>query len=108
MDMATEDTRKDMEALLNRALGGAMQEADATDPEAPAPVPPTRDGLLERGWAALPASYRIPEVAPTLEQARAYCRQLAEAHYENFHVATGILPRALRPYFQSIYAYCRI
>jgi squalene synthase HpnC len=64
--------------------------------------------LLARGWAALPASYRIPGVAPTLEEARAFCRQLAESHYENFHVATWFLPKALRPHFQSIYAYCRI
>ena len=64
--------------------------------------------LLARGWAALPASYRIPAVAPTLEEARAYCRHLAETHYENFHIATWFLPKALRPHFHSIYAYCRI
>lgn len=66
------------------------------------------DALIARGWAALPASYRIPEIAPTLEEARAYCRRLAETHYENFHVATWFLPKALRPHFHSIYAYCRI
>jgi squalene synthase HpnC len=64
--------------------------------------------LIERGWSALPASYRIPEVAPSLEEARAYCRRLAETHYENFHVASWFLPRALRPHFHSIYAYCRL
>ncbi len=64
--------------------------------------------LLARGWAALPASYRIPEVAPTLDEARAWCRSLAESHYENFHVATWFLPKALRPHFHSIYAYCRV
>jgi squalene synthase HpnC len=69
---------------------------------------PTTDELLARGWAALPPGYRIPEVAPTLDEARAWCRQLAESHYENFHVATWFLPRALRPHFHSIYAYCRI
>lgn len=69
---------------------------------------PTRDELIERGWAALPRAYRIPAVAPTLEQARAYCRELAESHYENFHVASWFLPKALRPHFHSIYAYCRI
>jgi squalene synthase HpnC len=63
---------------------------------------------LEQGWAALPASYRIPEVAPTLEEARAWCRHLAETHYENFHVASWFLPKALRPHFHSIYAYCRV
>ncbi|MDR3753707.1 MAG: squalene synthase HpnC [Terracidiphilus sp.] len=69
---------------------------------------PTLDALLARGWAALPAGYRIPEVAPTLDQARAWCRQLAESHYENFHVATWFLPKPLRPHFHSIYAYCRV
>lgn len=63
---------------------------------------------LARGWAALPPSYRIPEVAPTLEEAKAWCRHLAETHYENFHVATWFLPKALRPHFHSIYAYCRV
>ena len=64
--------------------------------------------LLERGWAALPEAYRIPEVAPTMAEARKYCRRLAETHYENFHVASWFLPKALRPHFHSIYAYCRI
>ena len=64
--------------------------------------------LAERGWASLPPSYRIPDGAPTLEEARAYCRRLAENHYENFHVASWFLPKALRPHFHSIYAYCRI
>jgi squalene synthase HpnC len=68
----------------------------------------TTEELLARGWAALPASYRIPEKTPTLDEARAWCRQLAESHYENFHVATWFLPKPLRPHFHSIYAYCRV
>ena len=64
--------------------------------------------LVERGWSALPAEYRIPEQRPTLEQARAYCQRLATTHYENFHVASWFLPARLRPHFHSIYAYCRI
>ena len=64
--------------------------------------------LLERGWSALPAEYRMPEQRPTLDQARAYCRRLATTHYENFHVASWFLPTRLRPHFYSIYAYCRI
>lgn len=64
--------------------------------------------LLARGWAALPESYRIPEVAPTLEESRTWCQNLAETHYENFHVATWFLPKALRPHFHAIYAYCRL
>jgi squalene synthase HpnC len=69
---------------------------------------PSSDELIARGWSALPAAYRIPDVAPTLAQAREYCKRLAETHYENFHVATWFLPVALRPHFHSIYAYCRI
>jgi squalene synthase HpnC len=64
--------------------------------------------LVERGWAALPASYRIPASTPTLEEAREWCKRLAESHYENFHVASWFLPTALRPHFHAIYAYCRI
>ena len=69
---------------------------------------PAAESLVARGWSALPANYRVPEVAPSLEEARAWCRQLAESHYENFHVASWFLPRALRPHFHAIYAYCRV
>ncbi|WP_082661601.1 squalene synthase HpnC [Terracidiphilus gabretensis] len=68
----------------------------------------SNDELIEQGWAALPPSYRIPDTAPTLPEAQAYCKELAESHYENFHVASWFLPKALRPHFHSIYAYCRI
>lgn len=39
--------------------------------------------------------------------ARAYCRRLALTHYENFTVASLLLPRRLLPHFHNIYAYCR-
>lgn len=64
--------------------------------------------LRAKGWAALPASYSIPAVKPTLEEARAWCKHLAETHYENFHVASWFLPKKLRPHFHAIYAYCRV
>jgi len=64
--------------------------------------------LIERGWSALPPEYRIPETPPTLEEARAWCRHLAQTHYENFHVASWFLPKRLRPHFHAIYAYCRV
>ncbi len=67
-----------------------------------------REELIARGWEALPSSYRIPEKAPTVEEARAWCKHLAETHYENFHVATWFLPEKLRPHFHAIYAYCRV
>ena len=59
-------------------------------------------------WSALPPEYAIPDVAPTLEEAREYCRRLARSHYENFSVASWFLPRHLRQHFFNVYAYCRI
>ena len=64
--------------------------------------------VLEQAWAALPAEYRMPAATPTLAEAQAWCRRLAESHYENFHVASWFLPKRLRPHFHSIYAYCRV
>jgi squalene synthase HpnC len=64
--------------------------------------------LLERGWQHLPASYAIPEQAPTLTEAREYCSRLARSHYENFSVASFFLPKRLRQHFFNVYAYCRI
>src|SRR5580698_7991710 len=60
------------------------------------------------GWSRLPAAYAIPASAPSLEEARAYCRHLARTHYENFSVATWFLPKHLRQDFLNVYAYCRI
>ncbi len=60
------------------------------------------------GWASLPPEYAIPETAPSLEEAREYCRRLARSHYENFSVASWFLPSHLRQHFFHVYAYCRI
>lgn len=43
----------------------------------------------------------------TPAEAEAYTRWLASRHYENFHVATFLLPRRLRQDFCNVYAYCR-
>ncbi len=60
------------------------------------------------GWAALPPEYAIPERAPSLGEAQAYCERLANSHYENFSVVTWFLPKELHRHFYSLYAYCRI
>jgi len=46
---------------------------------------------------------------PPILQADAeqYCRTLAQTHYENFPVASWLLPRHLRQHFCNVYAYCR-
>lgn len=60
------------------------------------------------GWDHLPQEYAIPGIAPSVEDARAYCQRLATTHYENFSVATWFLPKRLRQHFYNVYAYCRI
>ena len=66
------------------------------------------ENLLARGWASLPPEYAIPAIAPSLDEARSYCRRLATSHYENFSVATWFLPKHLHQHFFNVYAYCRI
>jgi squalene synthase HpnC len=51
-----------------------------------------------------------PDATPrplTLDESRRYCRRLAERHYENFTVASRLLPRRLRQHVCNVYAYCR-
>ncbi len=45
--------------------------------------------------------------AMTRTAAEDYCRWVAHTHYENFQVASWLLPRLLRRDFHNIYAYCR-
>ncbi len=42
-----------------------------------------------------------------LRQAEKYCKSLAQRHYENFSVASWLVPAAFRQDFFNIYAYCR-
>jgi phytoene synthase len=42
-----------------------------------------------------------------LEQAYAACQQLAQSHYENFPVASRLMPARLRPHVAAIYAFAR-
>jgi squalene synthase HpnC len=63
---------------------------------------------LENRLAGGPTAYLEPDTRPTLAEAQAWCKALAESHYENFHVATYFLPAKLRPHFHAVYAYCRV
>jgi len=49
-------------------------------------------------------------VLPSPELARAYaaCEALARSHYENFPVASRLLPREMRPHIAAIYAFARV
>jgi squalene synthase HpnC len=48
-----------------------------------------------------------PPAMIQLAQARNYCSRLARSHYENFTVASLLLPRRLLRHFHAVYAYCR-
>src|SRR5256885_14123901 len=43
----------------------------------------------------------------SLAQAYAACETLARSHYENFPVASMLLPRAMRPHVAAVYAFAR-
>ena len=44
---------------------------------------------------------------PARDRAYAYCERLAREHYENFPVASFLLPAAMRPHIAAIYAFAR-
>jgi len=44
----------------------------------------------------------------TLEAAYAYCERLAQSHYENFPVASRLLPARMRPHIAAVYAFARL
>jgi squalene synthase HpnC len=48
-----------------------------------------------------------PRKPPSRLGSRRYCRRLARRHYENFTVASWLLPWRLRQHFCNVYAYCR-
>ena len=47
-------------------------------------------------------------MSASLTEAYAYCERLARSHYENFPVASRLLPAAMRPHIAAIYAFARI
>ena len=58
-----------------------------------------------------PGELEIAENAPPAgcspETAQQYTRWLATHHYENFNVASWLLPKELHQHFYNLYAYCR-
>jgi phytoene synthase len=60
----------------------------------------TRDETLSAGT--------IPLNSCSLEKAQRFCARLARKHYENFPVASWLLPASVRPAVQAIYAFARI
>ncbi len=55
----------------------------------------------------LEIAQKLPPEGCTAEVAQRYTRWLATHHYENFGIASWLLPRHLHQHFYNIYAYCR-
>lgn len=49
-----------------------------------------------------------PGVASRLRAAYAICEQMARTHYENFPVASRLLPSSMRPHVAAVYAFARV
>ncbi len=49
-----------------------------------------------------------PPPRAELAHADAFCRRLVRGHYENFTVASAVLPAELRVHLSRIYAFCRV
>ncbi len=65
----------------------------------PVAVPAPRSADLQRDSVSSAAE---------LAEAYAYCTRLARSHYENFTIASWLMPREMRPHMHAIYAYARI
>jgi len=50
---------------------------------------------------------KLPANGCTPKEAQEYTRWLATHHYENFNVASWLLPKELHQHFYNLYAYCR-
>ncbi|HEY2459586.1 MAG TPA: squalene synthase HpnC [Candidatus Acidoferrum sp.] len=50
---------------------------------------------------------RVPVPGCSIAVAQQYTRWLATHHYENFNVASWLLPKDLHQHFYNLYAYCR-
>jgi squalene synthase HpnC len=61
--------------------------------------------MLHAGELKIAAKLPADGCAPA--EAQAYTRWLATDHYENFNVASWLLPRGLHQHFYNLYAYCR-
>ena len=64
---------------------------------------------MENGFARELARFGPEARQRPLSRAQcwSYCRRLTRTHYENFTVASLLLPRRLLRHFHAVYAYCR-
>src|SRR5262249_51735088 len=71
--------------------------------------PPVRPVVRHGALRQSPRRFRRDRVVnPELAAAYAACEQLARSHYENFPVASRLLPAKMRPHVAAIYAFARL
>jgi squalene synthase HpnC len=69
----------------------------------------TVNGATVANAALAPAAVdQAPTSSSNLADAYAYCTSLARSHYENFTIASWLMPRGMRRHMHAIYAYARI
>jgi squalene synthase HpnC len=63
----------------------------------------------DEGGDEIAHAYKILSViAGDLDRAYGACEALARSHYENFPVASRLLPKAMRPHVAAVYAFARV
>lgn len=73
-----------------------------------------RRGAARSDTGSSPNTHSVPDSSPLdsapvgLEDAYALCARLARSHYENFTIASWLMPREMRPHMHAIYAYARM
>jgi squalene synthase HpnC/squalene synthase HpnD len=58
-------------------------------------------------YADLEVAHELPPDNCSVADAERYTRRLATGHYENFNVASWLLPKRLHQHFYNLYGYCR-
>ncbi len=66
----------------------------------------SKKAWLERDWARFGAG-ADGKTSLNAQQSSDYCRDLALSHYENFSIASCLVPKSLRRHLYHVYAYCR-
>ena len=80
--------------------------SDAVTSRARSGPPARRSGAVT---ARDPVPWRLAALPTSLDSAvaRSYCRQVATRHYENFTVATRLVPLRLRQHLANVYTFAR-
>lgn len=63
--------------------------------------------FLAHDWEKFGAEALRHQYPLSVQESSRYCRTLALSHYENFSVASWLIPAHLRVHFFHVYAYCR-